>query len=253
MLVITDYFSRFVSAHALPRCTAAITATTLFNEYFCRYGIPGTIVSDQGVHFKNALMHNLQRLIGFNQIFSTTYHPQSNGIVERFNSTFISQISKLQDTESNNWDVYLPAVVFAYNSGLHRTTHFTPYEIIFGRSPRLPIHPSPSHFIFPSLNDYFTQLHKTLEIYHRATRDNIIIQQQANKTYYDVNRPDPHYNIGDRVLTRLHGLRGKLDAKFSPTPKTIIQHYHPTYTVRDEITQVESNVHVSDLRPLITP
>ena len=253
VLVITDHFSRFVSAIALPRCTAEITATTLFNEYFCRYGIPGAIVSDQGSHFKNNLMANIQRLIGFNHIFSTAYHPQSNGIVERFNSTFVPQISKLHDNETNNWDVYLPAVVFAYNSGLHRSTQFSPYELIFGRPPRLPIHPPPSTFSFSIPNDYFNQLQKTLKIYHRAARDNILHSQQLSKLHYDVNRPDPHYQVGDRVLTRLHGLRGKLEAKFSPTAKIIIHANHPTYTVRDEYNQVEMRVHVSDLRSIITP
>ena len=253
VLVITDHFSRFVCAIPLPRCTAEITATTLFNEYFCHYGIPGTIVSDQGSHFKNTLMANIQQLIGFNHIFSTAYHPQSNGIVERFNSTFVPQISKLQDDQSNNWDVYLPAVVFAYNSGVHRTTQFSPYELLYGRPPRLPIHPPPSKFSFSTPNDYFRQLQKTLKIYHRVARENILHQQESSKSYYDVNRPDPHYQLGDRVLTHQHGLRGKLEAKFSPTTKIIIRQNHPTYTVRDEDNQVETKVHVSDLRPIIIP
>lgn len=126
------------------RWTALVTsyaASTLFNECFGRYGILEVIVSDQGTHFRNQLMHNLQFLLGYNHIFSTAYHPQSNGIVERFNATFVPQTAKLQDTESNNWDAYLPAVVFAYNTDLHRTTQFSPHELDFGRSPT---HPSPA-------------------------------------------------------------------------------------------------------------
>ena len=120
VLVITDYFTRYITAVPLPTCTAEKTAETLFNEFFCKFGIPAVIVSDQGTHFQNQLMTNMQYLIGYNHIYSTPYHPQSNGIVERFNSTFISQISKLQDNEHNNWDEYLQAVVFAYNSGNHK-------------------------------------------------------------------------------------------------------------------------------------
>ena len=102
VFVITDYFIRHIIAIALPNCTAETTAQTLFNEYFCKYGIPGTITSDQGSHFQNQLMQNIEKLIGYNHIYSTSYHPQTNGIVERFNSTFIPQISKLQDVEDNN-------------------------------------------------------------------------------------------------------------------------------------------------------
>jgi hypothetical protein len=207
VLVITDYFSRYVSATALPNCTADTTAITLFNEYICRYGIPGTIISDQGVHFKNQLMTNIRRLIGFNHIHSTVYHPQTNGVVERFNATFVPQISKLQDTENNNWDEYLPAVVFAYNSGVHRTTAYSPYQLLYGRPPRLPIYPPPSTFSFPKPNDYFQQLQKTLKLYHQQAHRNTLHHQQLAKIRYNANRLDPHYRLGDQVLTRVHGMR----------------------------------------------
>ena len=130
VLVITDYFSRHTTAIALPNCTAETTAHTLFNEYFCKYGIPVVVISDQGPHFQNILMNNIQNLIGYQHIYSTPYHPQTNGIVERFNGTFVPQISKLQDAEANNWDEYLQAVVFAYNSGTHKTTRYSPYELL---------------------------------------------------------------------------------------------------------------------------
>ena len=120
VLIITDYFTRHVTAIALPNCTAETTAQALFNDYFCKYGIPAVILSDQGSHFRNQLMENIRLLIGYNHIYSTPYHPQTNGIVERFNATFIPQIAKLQDTRDNNWDEYLQAVVFAYNTGIHK-------------------------------------------------------------------------------------------------------------------------------------
>jgi hypothetical protein len=251
VLIITDYFTRHIVAIPLPNCSAEKTAETLFNEYFCKFGVPCLIISDQGSHFRNQLMSNMRLLIGYNHIFSTPYHPQTNGIVERFNSTFIPQISKLQDSENNNWDEYLQAVVFAYNSGIHKTTKHSPYELLYGRPPRLPFYSKPSHFSFQQPNDYFEQLRKTLKIYHQSARFNIIQQQARNKAYYDRNRTDPFYNIGDRVLTRVHGIKGKLDPIFSPIPKVIIHTLHPIYIVRDEQTNIESRVHVSDLRHII--
>ena len=218
VLVITGYFTRHVSAIPLPNCTAETTAESLFNEYFCKFGVPETIVSDRGTHFQNQLMANMKLSIGYNHIYSTSYHPQSNGIVERFNSTFISQISKLQDDELNNWDEYLQAVVFAYNSGSHKTTKFSPYELVFGHPPKLPIHAKQSHFSFLKPNDYLEQLKKTLKHLHQVARNNILHQQSKNKRYYDMNRLDPHFKVGDRVLTKIQGLKGKLDPHFSTTP-----------------------------------
>ena len=126
VLVITDYFTRHTTAIALPNCTAETTAQALFNDYFCKYGIPPVILSDQGSHFRNQLMENIKHLVGYTHIYSTLYHPRTNGIVERFNSTFVPQLSKLQDSEHNNWNEYLQAVVFAYTTGVHKTTKYSP-------------------------------------------------------------------------------------------------------------------------------
>jgi hypothetical protein len=251
VLVITDYFTRHITAIALPDCSAETTAQALFNEYFCKYGVPAVILSDQGSHFRNQLMKNIADLIGYNHIYSTPYHPQTNGVVERFNATFIPQIAKLQDTQDSNWDEYLQAVVFAYNTGIHKTTRYSPYELLYGRLPRLPINTRPQHFPFLKPNDYFEQLKKTLRIYHQAAHHHIMLQQQTNKNIYDANRRDPHYRIGDKVLTRLQGRRGKLDPKFSPIPKVIIKVNHPIYEVLDEESHVSSMVHVADLRPIL--
>ena len=173
-------------------------------------------------------------------------------MVERFNGTFVPQISKLQDSEQNNWDEYLQAVVFAYNTGIHKTTKFSPYELVYGRLPHLPINLRPHQIALSKPIDYLEQLKKTLRIFHQASHRNIIIQQEINKTTYDKNRLDPHYKIGDKVLTRIPILRGKLDPRYSPIPKLIVQTLHPIYVVQDEKTHITSQVHVADIRPLLT-
>ncbi|CAF4174488.1 unnamed protein product, partial [Rotaria sordida] len=134
----------------------------------------------------------------------------------------------------------------------HKTTKYSPYELVYGRPPRLPISTRPPYFSFSKPNDYFNQLQKTLRIYHQAAKQNILRQQQDNKYRYDKNRPDPHYKLGDKVLTRIYGLRGKLDPKFSPIPKLIISVNHPIYIVHDTQTNMTSQVHVGDLRPIYT-
>ncbi|CAF3381404.1 unnamed protein product, partial [Rotaria sp. Silwood2] len=203
VLIITDYFTRHITGLALPNCTAETAARALFDDFFCKFGIPSVILSDRGTHFQNKLMENLQNLIGYNHIYSTPYHPQTNGVAERFNATFVAQISKLQNAQHNNWDEYLQAVVFAYNTGVHKSTKFSPYELLYGRTARLPIHIQPKEFTFLKPNDYFEQLKKTLRIFHQASRDNILCQQQANQAYYNKNRLDPQLKLGDKVFTRV--------------------------------------------------
>ena len=253
VLCITDYFTRWVEAIALPNCSAQTTAQALFKEYICRYGVPKSILSDQGTHFKNQLMEAMAKLIGYNHIYSSVYHPQTNGMVERFNATFVPQIAKLQDRENNNWDEFLLPVVFAYNTGIHATTGYSPFQLQFGHDPRLPTDEPPTSFIFNKPQDYYQQLKKNLLIIQRQTRDNVNSRQQRYKNRYDKQRADPHYEINDLVLIKVYGTRTKLDPKYSITSKVIIKKQHPIYWVRDEETKVESRVHVNDIRPIFIP
>lgn len=250
VLVVTDLFTRFVTAVALPSNTAEITALTLFRSIFCRFGVCSTLITDQGTHFNNHLMCALQHLLGYHHILSTAYHPQTNGVVERFNASMVVQISKLQQQHHNNWDDYLDAVVFAYNTSQHKTTKYSPFQLLFGRSPKLPIDSPPQYFSFDRPNDYFIHLQKILHVYHHQAKANIVQQQRYNKTRYDHNRRDPHYNLGDRVFTRIFTGRGKLDPRYSISPKIVVQVNHPNYIVRHESTGIEHQYHVSDLRPV---
>jgi hypothetical protein len=113
------------------------------------------------------------------------------------------------------------------------------------------IYAKPSSFSFSWPNSYFNQLRKSLKYLHHSARNNNIRQQEMNRKYYDTNRLDLHYKVGDAVLTKLQGMKGKLDLLFSINPKIIISVQHPTYIVRDPITIIESRVHVGDIRPLL--
>ncbi|CAF1258650.1 unnamed protein product [Rotaria sordida] len=118
------------------------------------------------------------------------------------------------------------------------------------RDPRLPTDEPPTSFIFNKPQDYYEQLKKNLLILQRQTCDNVNNRQQRYKNRYDKQRADPHYEINDLVLIKIHGTNTKLDSKYSITPKVIIKKQHPIYWVKDEDTQVESRVHVNDIRPI---
>ncbi|CAF2647256.1 unnamed protein product [Rotaria sp. Silwood2] len=251
VLCITDYFTRWINAVALPDCSDQTTAQTIFNEYICRYGVPISILPDQGTHFRNQLMNAMEKLIGYNHIFSTVYHPQSNGMVERCNATFVPQLAKLHDRENNNWGEYLLPVVFAYNTGVHSTTQYSPFQLQFGWEPRLPTDKPPTNYVFHKPIEYYTQLKRSLKIIHQDTLDNIIHKQSKYKKHYDKNRCDPMYQLNDQVLIKCHGSRSKLDPRYSLTPKVIIKKQHSHYWVKDETTQLIARVHVNDIRPIL--
>ena len=196
-------------------------------------------------------MKAMANLFGYTHVYSTVYHPQSNGMVERFNATFVPQLAKLHDRENNNWDEYLQAVVFAYNTGTHATTQYSPYQLQFGREPRLPTD-NASHYVFHKPVDYYNQLQKSLKIIHQHARSISIHHQQKYKKHYDKNRSDPQYQINDQVLIKVQGSRSKFDPRYSIKPKIIIKKQHPVYWVKDEATQVIIRVHVNDIRQILT-
>ena len=81
----------------------------------------------------------------------------------------------------------------------------------------------------------------------------MISQQEYSKRRYDKNRRDPHFNLGDRVFTRIFSSRGKLDPRFSNEPQYIVRVSHPTYIVHHDVSGNERQYHVSDLRPVMMP
>ena len=128
VLVITDYFTRYVVATALPNNTAIAAAKCFTEEFSFKFGIPRRLITDQGTHFNNELMKNLTALLGTNHIQTSAYHPQANGLTERFNSTFHTQLAKFQNSELQDWDEYLGAVTYGYNTGIQGTTRYTPFQ-----------------------------------------------------------------------------------------------------------------------------
>ena len=165
VLCLTDYFTKFVVAAALPTCSVSDTALAIFKDIICQFGVPQCIPTDQGTSFKNNLMSFSSKLIGFHHILCTLYHHISNEQVERFNGTFIAQLAKLTDKELNNWDDYLYPIVFAYNTGIHSTTKITPFELTFGRRANPTDHP-PITFTFSQPHDYFHRFVRQLKYYY---------------------------------------------------------------------------------------
>ncbi|GFV31941.1 transposon Ty3-I Gag-Pol polyprotein [Trichonephila clavipes] len=79
------------------------------------------------------LVSSLVDLCNIDHRFTTAYHPQTNGLTERFNKTLADMLSMYVDVEQKNWDEILPFVTFAYNTAKQETTGFTPFYLLHGR------------------------------------------------------------------------------------------------------------------------
>ena len=88
---------------------------------FSRFGVPKEILTDQGTNFMSGLLKEIYRMMGIEAIRTSSYHPQTDGLVERYNQT--AQRPK-------SWDKLLPLVMFAYREVPQESTVFSPFELI---------------------------------------------------------------------------------------------------------------------------
>ncbi len=118
-------------------------AKAIFEQWFCKFGIPAQIHTDGGKEFVNKLLTEMCELLNVQQTKTSPYHPQCNAQVEVFNKTVKKYLASYVDEMTLNWDEFLPALMLAYNTSYHSTIATTPFELLFGVRPRLPSLPAP--------------------------------------------------------------------------------------------------------------
>ena len=100
--------------------------------------MPLVIHSDQGREFENGLMKSLCNLLGCVKTRTAPYHPESDGMVERFNQTCLMMLSMFVNDRRDNWHELLPFVMHAYRTSVHESTGYSPYRLMMGEECSLP-------------------------------------------------------------------------------------------------------------------
>lgn len=241
ILILTDHFTKYALAFPTANQKAKTVAKCLWENFIVHYGIPEHLHTDQGPDFESHLIRELCDIAGIKKTRTTPYHPRGNP-VERFNRTLLSMLGTLGPEQKQRWKEYVKPLVHAYNCTRNEVTGYTPYELMFGRSPRLPVDlafglpagdkPSPSH------SKYVQILRSRLEESYQVTSKNAAKSTERNKTRFDRRVRPSALEEGDRVLVRNVRLRGKhkLEDKWERDIYVVIKHAGdlPVYTVRPE-------------------
>ncbi|KAG7482175.1 SCAN domain-containing [Solea senegalensis] len=191
MLVITDYATRYPEVFALKAVKARTVATCLV-QLFSRVGFPRAIITDQGSNFMSKLLKQAYQLLGIKGIRTTPYHPQTDGLTERFNQTLKQMLRKFVSETGADWDNWLPYLLFAYREVPQASTGFSPFELLYSREVRGPLAllketwmpdedlPQPQNIL-----SYVLQMRERLKSMSELAQQNLEQAQQRQKSYYD--------------------------------------------------------------------
>lgn len=259
VLVITDHFTRYSQAYTTPNQNAKTTAKALFDNFIVHYGFPARLHSDQGRNFESDIIKQLCNLAGIKKSHTTPYHPMGNGMVERFNRTLLGMLGTLSEEKKMDWKTYIKPLVHAYNATRHESTGFSPFYVMFGRHPRLPVDvlmgiPEDSEKQ-DTYNDFISNLRERLDFTYKLVNQEATKSREKQKHQYDKKVTSSTLRPGDRVLVKATSFQGKhkLSYKWEEEPYIVSSQPHdniPVYIISRECDGLTKTVHRNLLLPI---
>src|SRR6266487_2893658 len=201
ILSVIDYTTRWPEAIPIPDKSAKTVADAFVKQIICRYGAPKVILTDRGTEFLDQIVEEISRIFGFSHIKTSGYAPQTNGLVERFNSTLIGILENLPQNAKFDWDQYIDFALMAYRTSVQASTHETPYFLLYGRDMTIPMDiemglPDERYIDY---DDYKNEVHFCLKDAWSVAHANIVKSQIVQKKYYDKKAKEANYEINDLV------------------------------------------------------
>jgi hypothetical protein len=210
-MVMMDHFTKYLQIYPLRNITAESVAKKIVKSWCCIFGIPETILSDGGTQYQSKLIDLIYDYFDIKRLKTTPFHPAGNGLSERAVGTVKTMIKAFISDDQKNWDTYLNELSFAYNSAVHSSTKMTPFELMFGRRPKVPLDlfvPAQHDDLFdfsqlklPSITkSYLINLKEKMQKSFQIAASNRDIRMSKAKTNHDRQIRKLEYKAGDLVL-----------------------------------------------------
>ena len=205
VLTMVDRATRYCFAVPIPDASAVTIAKAIFSEVISKFGLVDYLVSDRGLNFTSPVVQHLCSLLGTKRILTSAYRPSSNGLVESFNGVFKKKLLALAGEHPETWPQYVDGVLYALRTTTIESLGVSPYELLFGREPKLLLEIGPETLkTHPSksVRRYMAELRTQLNYVSDEARKTEAKQKLKMKEEYDKRSKPYEYHEGDRVWIR---------------------------------------------------
>jgi hypothetical protein len=216
-VVAIDRATRFMVAKALSEISAATIAEFIIDDLVCMFGVMKVLITDCGSNLTGEIMKEVCRIMGICKIQTSPYHAQSNGLAEGIIGDIKNILRvKCQADEDEEWDRKLNPVLSALRQAPQRAVHFSPFQLMFGREPMLPIDKEllpMTRSVATSAQQYMNHFYAKLKSYHETARECEAAMVQKNKQYYDAQSKVTQFSVGEYVWVHSPDLKTGLGRK----------------------------------------
>ena len=220
ILTLVDFSTRWPEAVALKDVETTTVAEAMLGV-FCRVGIPKEVLSDRGSQFTSRMMEEVYRLLSIRGLHTTAYHPQCNGLCERFNGTLKKMLVRMTSEQPKEWPRFISPLLFAYREAPQQSLKFSPFELVYGRAVRGPLQvlrelwddQEPDQEV-KSTYEYVIDLAERLQSTCELARQELVKAREVQKSYYDKKTKLRTFKAGDRCLVLLPTSTNKLLAQW---------------------------------------
>lgn len=246
------YLTKWLECRPLKEATTEEIAKFIVEQIICRHGCPRILQSDRGSIFTSELFEEITKILGIKHNLSTSYHPESQGSVERSHSTLKDCISMYISSDQKDWDKHLHHISFAINTSVSESHSFSPFYLLYGHEAVLPAElsamPESKHV---SIDELISRMQSA----RLLAKSKIEQNQQSYAKYFNEKRQEKDFDIGSQVLVRKVYKKKGLSAK-------LFHHYYGPYTVIEKTSNnnykvqaksgkkfITETVHVEKLKP----
>ena len=213
LLTMQCNLTKYLIAIPIPNLKATTIADCLAKYLICQFGAPRAMLSDRGTSFLSEVVEGLMRMFKIHHLTTSGYRPQTNGSLERSHAPLMDFIRAYSE-KFDDWDSLAPFATFTYNTSVHASTNFTPFELVYGRVARFPMK-IPKAEQLRTYNLYLQDLATRLTEMKIAAGERQILVKSRAKERYDKQAKPLNATVGDYVWVLNEPRRAKSDSFYN--------------------------------------